>query len=218
MRRRGLRVVLVLLVVLVAVLVGLDIGGRALAQRDLADRARSDGGARSASATIGGFPFLWDLLVDGDVPTAHVRLTDAYAGDHLRVQQLEVDLTGVHVDQKALVAHQDVRVRSIEAASASATVTAAELSAAAGLPVSLPGHDIILVQAYGRSVPATLTVDPGDVLVLDVVGRPVLRARLTASPLVPDCAMAVQVRVGSVTVSCHVAPVPAKVVQAVSSG
>lgn len=214
MTRRALRIVLVCLVVLV----GLDIGGRVVAQDDLASRARADSGAQGASAAISGFPFLWHLLVDGDVPAARVQLTDASAGDRLRFQHLDVDLTGVHLDRGALVSHRQVRVRSIDAASASATVTAAELTAASGVPVSLPGNGIILVQAHGATLPATLTVEPGDVLVLDVAGRPVLRADLAASPLVPDCAMAVDVGTGSVQVSCHVAPVPSKVVQAISSG
>lgn len=213
-----MRVVLACLIVLVVVLVGLDIGGRVVAQDDLANRARADAGAQSASAAISGFPFLWHLLVDGDVPAVRVRLTDASAGDGLRFQHLDVDLRGVHLDRGALVSHHHVRVRSIDAATASATVTAAELTAASGVPVSLPGNGVILVQVRGRTLPATLTVEPGDVLVLDVAGRPVLRADLAASPLVPDCTMAVDVGAGAVQVSCHVAPVPLKVVQAISSG
>ena len=217
MSRRAVRVLLVLVLVVVGVLVGLDVGGRTVAQDEVASRARSAAGAQEASATIGGFPFLWHLLAGGDVPDVRVRLTDASAG-LLRAHEIDVDLRGVHVDRGALFSHRQVRVQAIDAATATVTVTAADLSAAAGLPVTIPGRGEILVEAAGRTIPATVVVEPGDVLVLLVAGRGVVRADLSSSPLVPDCSMALQFGVGSLRVSCQVAPVPRRVVQAVSAG
>lgn len=217
MSRRALRTVLLFLLALVVVLVGLDIAGRVVAQDDVAARAKSTTGAQSASASIGGVPFLWHVLVDGDVPDVRVRLTDTSAGV-LRAHEIDVDLRGVHIDRNALFSRRQVRVRAIDAGSATVTVTAADLSDAAGLPVTLPGQGVILVQAAGRSIPASVAVEPGDVLVLTVAGHPVVRADLASSPLVPDCAMALRVGAGTLEVSCSVTPVPSRVVDAISAG
>ncbi|MDE3087275.1 MAG: LmeA family phospholipid-binding protein, partial [Acidobacteriota bacterium] len=200
MSRRAVRVLLVLVLVVVVVLVGLDVGARTVAQDDVASRAKSATDAESASATIGGFPFLSHLLGGGDVPDVRVRLTEVSAGP-LRAHEIDVDLRGVHVDRGALFSHRQVRVQAIDSATATVTVTAADLSAAAGLPVTIPGQGEILVEAAGRSIPASVVVEPGDLLVLTVAGRAVVRADLATSPLVPDCAMALQFAVGSLRVS-----------------
>jgi hypothetical protein len=214
--RRGQRLLLLCLLALVAVLVGLDVAARVVAQDDVAARAKGAAVAQQASASIGGFPFLWHFLVEGDVPDVRVRLTGASTGG-LQVQEIDVDLRGVRIDRAALFSRRQVRVRAVDAATATVTVNAAELSEAAGLAVSLPGQGTILVQAGGRTVAASLVVEPGDVLVLSVAGHAVVRADLATSPLVPDCAMAVRVGAGNLQVSCQVSPVPDRVIQAVSS-
>lgn len=217
MPRRAPRGILLSLLVVVVILVGLDMAGRVIAQDDLAGRAQATTGAQRASASISCFPFLWDLLVAGDVSGVRVRLAGVPVGA-LEVQELDVDLQGVRLDRAALAGHRQVRVRSIDAATAVVTVSAAGLSAAAGVPVALPGQGQVLVEVAGRMLPASLVVEPDDVLVIHVAGRTVLRADLATSPVVPDCAMAVHIGAGSLDVSCHVSPVPARVVQAVSAG
>lgn len=216
MARRAPRAVLLSLLVLAAVLVALDIAGRVVAQDDLASRAQAATGAQRASASISGFPFLWHLVVDGEVSGAQVRLSEVPVGT-LELQELDVDLSGVRLDRAALVGHRRVHVLAVDAATATVTISAAALSAAAGVPVAIAGQGQVLVQVAGRAIPASVAVEPGDVLVVEVAGRAVLRADLETSPVVPDCAMALHVGVGTLEVSCHVAPVPARVVHAVSS-
>lgn len=202
-------------VVVVVVLVGLDLGARALAQSELASRAKSASGAQSTSASISGFPFLWNLLVQGSISRVHLHLSEVPAGP-LRLSAVDVQLTGTHIDRGALFSHRQVHVTSIDSGTASVTVSAADLSAAVGDPVSLPGQGRVLVDVAGHRVVGQVRVLDDRVLVLDVEGVAVLRSDLTVSHLVPACALAVSVGSGQLTVSCTVAPVPGSVVQAVA--
>jgi hypothetical protein len=206
---------LVAAVVVVVVLVGLDLGARALAQSELASRAKSASGAQSTSASISGFPFLWNLLVQGSISRVHLHLSEVPAGP-LRLSAVDVQLTGTHIDRGALFSHRQVHVTSIDSGTASVTVSAADLSAAVGDPVSLPGQGRVLVDVAGHRVVGQVRVLDDRVLVLDVEGVAVLRSDLTVSHLVPACALAVSVGSGQLTVSCTVAPVPGSVVQAVA--
>jgi hypothetical protein len=212
---RGGRRWLVAAVVVVLVLVGLDLGARAVAQSELASRAKAASSAQSASASIHGFPFLWDVLVQGTISGVHVHMSEVPAGP-LRLSAVDVQLDGTHIDRGALFSHRQVHVQSIESATAAVTVTAADLSAAVGDTVSLPGAGRVLVDVAGLRVPAQLRVLGHRVLVLEVHGVAVLRSDLTASRLVPACALSVVVGSGQLTVSCTVAPVPGSVVQAVA--
>lgn len=215
MAGRGGRRWLVAAVVVVLLLVGLDLGARAVAQSELASRAKSASGAQSASAAIHGFPFLWDLLAQGSISGIHVHLSEVPAGP-LRLSAVDVQLDGTHIDRGALFSHRQVHVESIDSATAEVTVTAADLSAAVGGTVSLPGAGRILVTVAGLGVPAQIHVLDDRVLVLEVHGVAVLRSDLTANRLVPACALSVVVGSGQLTVSCTVAPVPGSVVQAIA--
>lgn len=209
-RRLGLVVL-----VLVAVLVGVDFGARVVAQGELASRAQKAAGARSASAGIGGFPFLGHLLLQGSVPHLDVRLTDVPVGT-LELQSVDVVLTGTVVDRGALFSARQVRVDRITSGTATVTVTAGELSSAVGRTVLLPGGGQVVVEEAGRSLPATVRVLGGRVLEVLVAGVPVLSSDLASSPLVPACGLVLSVGLGELTVSCHVSPVPARVVQALA--
>ena len=212
---RGRRRLFVTAVLVVLVLVGLDVGARLLAQSELASRAKTASGAQSGSASISGFPFLWDLLDEGDVHGVHLHLAEVPAGP-LRLSAVDVQLTGTHIDKGALFSNRQVRVQSIDSATATVTVTAADLSAAVGDTVSLPGQGRVLVDVAGHEVAAEFRVVADHELVLEVGAVPVLQSDLTSSPLVPECALAVAVGSGQLTVSCTVAPVPGRLVQAIA--
>jgi hypothetical protein len=109
-----------------------------------------------------------------------------------------------------------VHVTSIDSATASVTVTAADLSAAVGDSVSLPGQGRVLVDVAGRHVAAQVRVLDNRELVVVVGGVFILHSDLTVNRLVPACALAVSVGSGQLTVSCTVAPVPGSVVQAIA--
>lgn len=201
--------------VLAALGVGADFAARSVAEHELASRAQAATDAQSASADITGFPFLWDLVAEGSVDGVHIRLTGVPAG-LLRLQSVDVQLTDTRIERTALIDDRQVRVRSIAAARATVVVTAAELSSAVGEPVSLPGDGRILVGALGRQSPASVSVEAGHDLVLRVDGVPALESNLDSSPLVPQCDLVLVIGTGQLSVSCQVAPVPGRLVEAIA--
>jgi hypothetical protein len=206
------RRLLVVAVVIVLLLVGLDIGARVLAQDQIASRARTATGAATSSASIGGFPFLGHLLLQGTVPHLDVHLTGVPVGT-LQLHDVDVVLTGTVVDRGALFGSRTVHLVRIAAGDATVTVTAAELSNAAGQQVVLPGNGQATVEVAGRQVPATVVVVDGHLLEVRAAGVTLLSTDLRASPLVPDCGLVLTLGRGEATVTCHVAPVPARLVQ-----
>ncbi|MHB8330348.1 MAG: hypothetical protein ACYDD6_12120 [Acidimicrobiales bacterium] len=212
--RRPLKILLSLVVV-VGALLAADVGARTVAQNELAQRAQSASGARSASAGISGFPFLVRLLAQGLVPGVDLRMTGVPVGA-LRLHSVDVQLAGIVVDRAALFSARQVHVKSIAAATATVTVTADELSSAVGQTVSIPGNGQVLVDVAGHMVSATVQVLGGHVLTVSVGGVPLLSSDLGQSPLVPSCPLALSVGNGQVVVSCHVQPVPLRLIDAIS--
>ena len=212
---RLVRRLVVPLLVLVLVLVGLDIGARVLAQDEIASRARTATGASSASASIGGFPFLGHLLVEGTVPELDVHLRGVPIGP-LVLEAVDVELTDTVVDRGALFGSRTVRLVRIASGAATVTVTADELSSAVGQQVVLPGDGQAQVVVAGRRLPATIEIAEGRVLEVVAGGVTLLRSDLTSSPLVPDCGLVLHLGSGAATVSCRVAPVPLRLVHAIA--
>ena len=204
----GLAIAVVAFIVLLTVL---DFVARGVAEHELATRAQDASGAQSASATVSGFPFLWDVLVEGSVHGVQLHLSGVPAG-RLNVEALEVALTGTHIARSALFDRHTIHVTSIDSGSAAVTVTAGELSAAVGRSVSLPGDGRILVDLDGATDPAQVTVS-SDELVITVQGVHVLQADLASNHLVPQCGLGLDVGVGQLTVTCQMSPVPKNVVQ-----
>ncbi|MHB8681842.1 MAG: hypothetical protein ACYDA2_07090 [Acidimicrobiales bacterium] len=208
------RKLVVLVAVVLVVLVGLDTGARLVAQSQIASRAKAATGAQGSSAKVSGFPFLGHLLLGGSISGIDLVLDDVPVGT-LQLQSVEVQLTDTVVDRNALFAGK-VRLRSIAAATATVTVTAAELTGAVGEQVGLPGNGEVLVDVAGRSVPATVRILDGHVLVIDAAGVQVLSSDLSTNPLVPACGLVLTVGVGQLSVGCHVAPVPPTLLNAIS--
>ncbi|HZU80884.1 MAG TPA: DUF2993 domain-containing protein, partial [Acidimicrobiales bacterium] len=180
------RRIVTMAVAFVALLVALDFGARFAAEGELANRAKAATHAQGSSASIGGFPFLWKLLAEGNVSSLDVQLSGVPVGT-LELQSVDVHLTGTSINRTALFSHRQVQVASIEEASATVTVTAAELSSAIGQTVVIPGDGQIDVEVAGRQVPATVEVSGGHSLVVIVGGVTLLSSDLTQSPLVPQC-------------------------------
>lgn len=210
------RRLLVLLLAVLLLLVGLDVGTRVVAQDEIASRAKAATGATSATASIGGFPFLGHLLLQGTVPDLRVHLTGVPVGGTLELQGVDVQLTGTVVDRGALFGRRTIRLVRIASGTATVTVTAAELSSAVGQPVALPGGGQAVVVVAGRPVPAGIRIVADHVLEVVVGGVVLLRSDLAQSPLVPDCPLAVVIGTGALTVSCHVQPVPVRLVDALA--
>ena len=217
-RRRKHRLLAAILVILVLVAgyTALDLGGRAVAENQLARALRSKTHAGTASATISSFPFLFDLLVRGEVGRIDVQLLNVPIGK-LEVSRIVVDARDLQIDRHALFLSRKVRVTGISSAQVRVTVTAAELSKAIGRRIALAAPDTIEVGIGPIMVPATIGVAEGHLLTIGEGGLRLLDIDLTTSAAIPRCAMSLVVIPGSATLSCSVSPVPASLVSAISA-
>jgi len=207
--------VLTFVLIVAAVAVGADIGGRAFAEHLIANRAKSSTGAKSSSASISSFPFLYDLLVEGRTRQVNVDLRGVPLGP-LRIDRVDLKAHGVHVETGYLIDHQKVRIKSIDSADATMTVTAASLSAATGLQIVISG-DTVTASVGGVSIPASIGITGGHELTLDVQGHRTFTFDVDRSPIIPTCDMQLTTANDALTLGCHVSPVPPAVVAAISA-
>lgn len=207
--------VLTFALVIGAIVVGADIGTRVFAQHQIADRAKASTGARSSAASISSFPFLYDLLVEGKANQVNVHLTEVPIGP-LRISRVDMKANGVHLDVGYLVDHQKTRIKSIDSADARLTLTAADLSSATGVQVTVAGNQVTASVA-GVGIPVTVSVAGGHILTLDVEGHRLFSFDLDLSPIIPTCQMQLTTASDALTLECQVSPVPPAVIAAVSA-
>jgi hypothetical protein len=214
LRRLFTVAILTIVFIVVAVVIGADIGARVYAEHQIADRAKASTGAQSSSASINSFPFLWDLLVEGKANKVTVHLKGVPVGP-LRFDRVDVKAQGVHIDTGYLISHQKARITSMDSADATLTLTAATLSTATGVHVSISGNTVTASVA-GVDIPVTVGVSGGHTLTLSVDGRS-FGFDLERSPIIPPCDMQLTTANDAITLGCHVSPVPASVVAAISA-
>lgn len=193
-----IRRLLAVLVVLAAIVVGLDLAGRAVTESALASHVKNSTQAKSTSVSINSFPFLWDAAVEGRVQNITVVDRGVPAGpltlDSVRVQAHEVKF-----DRRVLFNAHSVKLTSVS----SATVTVVT-------------HLTGLEQTVASAVGAVVSVQPGDELVVRVAGHSVFSYKLSQVPLIPDCPLQVAQVPGGYSLSCTVSPVPGSVLAALS--
>ena len=198
-----------------ALVVGADIGARVFAEHQIADRAKASTGASSSTASINSFPFLYDLLAEGKAKQVTVHLTGVPLGP-LRISRVDLKASGVHLDVGYLVHHQKARVKSVDSADARLTLTAADISAATGVQVSITGNQVTASLA-GVSIPVTVGVTGGHVLTLNVEGHQIFNFDLDRSPIIPTCDMQLATANEAISLECRVSPVPPAVIAAISA-
>ena len=203
------------IVVIVALAIGVDIAARVIAEHQIASRARSSTGAQSTSASINSFPFLYDLLVDGDARSVAVHLHHVPIGP-ITVDRVDVQVRDVHVEKTELLYHHKVRVTSISSATAGLTITASDITSATGIPVTISGNTVT-ANVAGVLIPVSVTVTGNDSLSFNVVGHRVVSFNLARTPVVPICPMRVTTQQSALQLSCTVSPVPASLIAALSS-
>jgi hypothetical protein len=214
--RGRLTKLLIVLVVLAALLEGADLLVRHVAQDTIAGRAVVATGASSGSASVSGWPLLWDVFGQDSVPGVDLRLRGVPVGK-LDLSQLNVDLSNVGVSSGDLITKRALRLTGIGRAQVTAVVTASELSAATGRDVEiLPGGQVA-VDVSGVFVKASVAIDSGDVLVVDEAGMQILDINLSTDSLVPTCSMTFQLSADQLSATCTVSPVPARVLAALSA-
>jgi hypothetical protein len=216
-RRRGRRrwvVLVVVLVVLAVLFEAADLVSRHVAQDTIAARAVNATSAAGGSAAVAGWPFLVDLA-GGNVHQVTVDLRSVPIGA-LTFSELDVVLTGISIDTHALFADRALRLKAMASASVRAVLTAAELTSAAGYPVTLKPDGTVDVLFDGRTYAGQVALVGGHVLVLERAGTQLFRVDLAQDRLVPDCNMNLTVSSQSVTTTCTVAPVPPRILSALS--
>lgn len=214
---RILRWVMILfLAFLVALALAVDFAAKRLAESALADHVRSDTHASAVHASIGGWPFLYDVLGRGSVPSVEVDLTEVPDGP-LTFQSVDVDLSRVGIDRHRLWADRKVTLTGIASGAATLTITAPELSAVAGRTVTITASGQLELDLAGAEVPASVRIEPGDELVLSAAGVGAVTVDLTEAPIVPDCNLSLTVSAGGLSATCAMSPVPQPVIETISA-
>lgn len=206
--------VLTLVFIVAAVLVGVDIGARIYTEHQIASRAKASTGAESSNAGIHSFPFLYDLLAESESKKISVHLTRVPIGP-LTIDKVDVTARGVHIDVGYLFSHHKVRLTSIASADARLTFAAPDITSVTGVQISITGNTIA-ASVGGASVPVTVTIAGGHMLILRVAGQKAFSFDVDRSPIIPPCALRSSVAASALVLECQVSPVPPSVVAAIS--
>jgi hypothetical protein len=189
--------------------VAADVAARAVAETQLRDRVAVEAGsAGPTTARIDSFPFLGRLLSAGDVSRIRVASADVTV-EGLTLARVAVDLRGVRIDRDRLVSEQKVVLSDLESGTATAEVTAEQLSERLGVDVTLEAGRA-RVRVAGQSVTATASVSD-NVLRLVVSGVNVPALRIPRLPLLP-CVADAEILPGRIRLTCSVDEVPAELV------
>jgi hypothetical protein len=189
--------------------VAADVAARAVAETQLRDRVAVEAGsAGPTTARIDSFPFLGRLLAAGDVSRIRVASADVTV-EGLTLARVAVDLRGVRIDRDRLFSEQKVVLSDLESGTATAEVTAEQLSERLGVDVTLEAGRA-RVRVAGQSVTATASVSD-NVLRLVVSGVNVPALRIPRLPLLP-CVADAEILPGRIRLTCSVDEVPAELV------
>lgn len=205
----------IVLAVIAALAVGVDVAARAVAEHQVASRAKASTGAQSSSASISSFPFIYGVLVDGKVKNVTVHEREVALGP-LTVGNLDVSVHDVRIDKGQLFAHRKVRVTGISSATASITISAADITAATHVYVTISGNTVTGFVA-GVPIPVAVSVTHDHFLSVSFDGRPAASFDLARNPLLPPCAMQLTPEPSALRLSCTVSPVPGSLIAALSS-
>ncbi|HVL05126.1 MAG TPA: DUF2993 domain-containing protein [Acidimicrobiales bacterium] len=191
------------------VLVAADVGARAVAESQIRDRVViAAGPAGETSARIDSFPFLARLLTAGDVSRIRVAASEV-AVEELTLARVALDLHGVTLDRERLFSEQKVVLNDLDRGTATAEVTAEQLSERLGFPVTLESGRA-RVRVAGQTITATASVDDNR-LRLSVSGFNVPALRIPRIPLLP-CVADAEILPGRIRMTCTVDRVPAELV------
>lgn len=208
--------VVALLVVVVAAGAAVDYAARRLAEAAVASHVKADTHASSTRASIGGWPFLYDVFAAGVVPSVDVTATEVPVGASLTIQSVSVDLAQVAVDKHRLWSKHKVTLTGIRSGTAVIRLSAANLAGVLNRPVAVTSSGQLEVSVAGVQVPATVSVTPGDVLQISASGLGTVPVYLGANPIVPACDLSVSVTPDGLSASCTMSPVPPAVIAAIS--
>ena len=195
-------------------LVAADMAVRSVAESQLRDRVATAATSRGATMTgattarIESFPFLGRLLTSGEVSRIRVSAADVTV-EGLTLARVALDLHGVTFDRDRLLSEQKAVLTDLDRGTATAEVTAEQLSDRVGVPVTLTAGKAS-VRVAGQTVSATASVTD-NTLRLTVAGLTLPGLRIPKLPLVP-CVADAEILPGRVRLTCTVDQVPAELV------
>jgi hypothetical protein len=197
------------LAVLAGLLVAADVGARSVAESQIRDRVViAAGPAGETAARITSFPFLLRLLTAGDVSRIRVSAADVTVED-LTLARVALDLHGVTLDRDRLLSEQKVVLTALDRGTATAEVTAAQLSERLGVTVTLESGRA-RVRVAGQTVTATASISDNR-LRLTVSGFDVPTLRIPRIPLLP-CVADAEILPGRIRMTCTVDRIPSELV------
>lgn len=198
-----------MLALFAGLLVAADVGARTVAESQIRDRVVvAAGPAGETSAHIESFPFLVRLLTAGDVSRIRVAAQDVTVED-LTLARVALDLHGVTIERDRLLSEQKVVLTALDRGTATAEVTADELSERLGVPITLEAGRA-RVRVAGQTVTATASVSDNR-LRLSVAGVDIPTLRIPKLPLLP-CVAGAEILPGRIRMTCTVDKVPAELV------
>lgn len=204
---------LLFLGILAAVLVVGDRAAKSLAETKLQERAAAAaGGGAVADATIRSFPFVPRLLLSGAAGDVDVAVTGV-RGQTLPISRLELALRGVQLDKSRLLSDRAVELTGIDRGRITASVTAADLSGALGVPVAIAGGKV-KVTVGGRTVEADVSASSEGSLQLGLGSLPALSVSLARTGLLSCAVSSAEVERDRVRLSCAVDEVPPALLRA----
>lgn len=198
-----------MLAFIAGLLVAADVAARTVAESQIRDRVViAAGPAGETAAHIDSFPFLVRLLTAGDVSRIRVSAADVTVED-LTLARVALDLHGVTLDRDRLLSDQKVVLTALDRGTATAEVTADQLSERLGVAVTLEAGRA-RVRVGGQTVTATASISDNR-LRLAVSGFEVPTLRIPRLPLLP-CVADAEIFPGRIRMTCTVDQIPAELV------
>lgn len=165
---KKLAIVLVIVGVLLAIVVAvgwwLDRKARAVAEAEASKRILEVlPGTGKAEVTIDGWPFLFNVLVSGEVERLHVELHDVRQAG-VEVESISLVVDALHIDKDLLLDEQKLAVTGIQRAEVVGRVTGGAVSKVLGETVVFEGS-VAHVVVRGLELDATFVVSNRQVTV-----------------------------------------------------
>lgn len=193
-----------------------DVAARSFAETKLDARAKQEAPPGSTVDTsVGGFPFLGRLAVNGTVSEVDFRLTNVNGGV-VTFAQVDVELHGVRLDRQKLFSEQKARLTGLDRGTVTVDITEQALSQALRVPVSIENGSVV-VTVLSRDFAVTPSVSVEGSLKLQGEGlASALTLTIPKTDTVP-CLGRVTVLAGRLRLVCNITKIPPAFIDAAES-
>lgn len=207
---------IVALVVFLAILTGVDLLARNVAEQQVVDQVKSQLTANAkVKASIPAFPFIPRLLINGSIPKVTVKVTNL-TGPPIDLAEADVSVSGVVINRHNLFNKRRVDLVAVDKGTVGVEVTQSALSDVLHIPVQIGNGQVTIVVA-GQTLTAVPSITKDNKLELKPVGSgPVQIIGLGQANLVP-CVGKVTIEEAKVRVSCDFNHIPDAFVRAANA-